>query len=668
MKRNKIKQVVGCLMLLLTVIQSFLGASIVLAENEANPQFVEGETGTVSYNEDEVYTLHGTKHGAAWSDITSTMLLQADSGQTEVVFCIEPGIPLAGVETPDYEAIPRGDIDHRAQVAATIWSTVFPNQTVEEQITTQSVIWENLSAYGLTISSIDGISNFSELKVTLNQAIDEYDRKPDFHNQTIPLTFGQTTELHSGGVNLNLFDTVTENSANIEYHISEDGQVLSVTPTDPNQQTGRFAAKSSYMEGTPIAWEKEGSQTVMVARIQQTNHYQVNFDIATVGDVQIQKVDKASGEPVPGTKFEVEMNGEIQEVETDEHGQATIENIQDGTQIKATEVFVPEPYVLGSAIGESDVLEGTVVAGETLTLVQQNTKAVGQIIIEKSVEEADTELGNENYTLAGNVFEIRKETEDGEVIQEVTTDEKGVASTDATLPLGSYAVIETQASEGLRNSFEPVTVTIDYEGQTEAIVVGYAKGTNKVVKAPHIRTLATVNGEKTFELSKDTPMHDQISLSNLYEGESYTNAIKLWRIQDNDYENAQVVFETEKDFVAQAENMEEVIETIVDTTKDDEQTKYVFTEELFDETGEKVAEHTDLKNEEQTIRPASNNQPEQPKTPDTSKETKQPEPSKNQFLPQTSGRLTNHSVFIGMGVVLLISCGAFIYYKKRNHK
>ncbi|WP_422389677.1 hypothetical protein [Candidatus Enterococcus lowellii] len=49
-----------------------------------------------------------------------------------------------------------------------------------------------------------------------------------------------------------------------------------------------------------------------------------------------------------------------------------------------------------------------------------------------------------------------------------------------------------------------------------------------------IRTLATVNGEKPFELSKEIPMQDKISLSNLYERESYTNKIKLWRIQKDD--------------------------------------------------------------------------------------------------------------------------------------
>lgn len=56
MKRNKINQV---------VIQLILGVTIVsVDENEISTQFVEGETGIVSYNEDEVYTLHGMKHGS----------------------------------------------------------------------------------------------------------------------------------------------------------------------------------------------------------------------------------------------------------------------------------------------------------------------------------------------------------------------------------------------------------------------------------------------------------------------------------------------------------------------------------------------------------------------------------------------------------------------------
>lgn len=55
-----------------------------------------------------------------------------------------------------------------------------------------------------------------------------------------------------------------------------------------------------------------------------------------------------------------------------------------GVHVKATETAVPAPYVLGSVIGDSDVVEGDIVAGQTITLTQRNKQAKGQIIIEKN--------------------------------------------------------------------------------------------------------------------------------------------------------------------------------------------------------------------------------------------------------------------------------------------
>lgn len=859
-------------------------------ESKIEPQMSPGERGTVIYNQNEIFTMTGTKHGEYWSDKTSTMLLRTENGQTELVFCIEPGIPLPNVENPDYEAIEVNDVDHRAQIAAAIWTRVFPNQSIQEQIVTQAVIWENLSAYGLNINNIEEIPNFDTLKAQLNQAIDEYDQKPDFHNQSIELLFGETTTLQSGGVNLNLFDQVIENSANVDFQISENGQSVAVTPTDPTKTAGSYQAKNSYMEGTPLAFEKEGSQTVMVARIKNTNQYNVNFNIRTNGRAMIQKIDKESGVPVPGTRFEVTIDGKVQTVETDEQGQAMIENIPHGTVIQAKEVFVPAPYVLASTLGESDVVEGTVQAGETITLTQKNSQALGQIIIDKSGELTGKELWNEHYSLAGNIFEIRQESEKGEIIQTITTDKNGHASTGKDLPLGKYVVMEKQASLGFAKTFTPVTVEIKYANQTTSIVIENAKGTNKevtgsatlvkedaesgnesqgraslhgaqyallyedgtpvkwtdafapvlvsgtkvdeesiiiqvddenlkiivehlalgkykwqettapegyqrdkeipfeitykdqhtevvatnhvskeqvikfnldgfkyvdsksggsktgyndiefsltplentkgevqksvtvtdkngydgywnftnvvygdyvlkeentpngykaikdlfihstfdqemdayqftitedgqkeplkvttipaekihqgdpiislsklfltnnLVRLPEIRTLATVDGEKTFMPNPETLMKDKISIFGLYEKELYTNKIKLWRIQDSDYENATIVFETEHDFVAETENIEQVIDTLADTTNDDEKTKYVWTEELYDEEGNKVAEHTDLKNEDQTVRPIMPGTPTIETLFITKDNQKEFDPTKNQTL------------------------------------
>lgn len=105
-------------------------------ESKIEPQMSPGERGTVIYNQNEVFTVTGTKHSEYWLDKTSTMLLRTENDQTEIVFCIEPGVPLPNFENPDYEAIEAEAVDHRAQIAAAIWTRVFQNQSTQEQIVT----------------------------------------------------------------------------------------------------------------------------------------------------------------------------------------------------------------------------------------------------------------------------------------------------------------------------------------------------------------------------------------------------------------------------------------------------------------------------------------------------------------------------------------------------
>ncbi|GAP05167.1 prealbumin-like fold domain-containing protein, partial [Fructobacillus tropaeoli] len=70
------------------------------------------------------------------------------------------------------------------------------------------------------------------------------------------------------------------------------------------------------------------------------------------------------------------------------------------------------------------------------------------ITIQKTGAETGTKQWNANYSLAGNVFKIHKDTINGEVVDEVTTDANGYAKTKTDLPLGHYVVEEVQASKG----------------------------------------------------------------------------------------------------------------------------------------------------------------------------------------------------------------------------
>ncbi|EOS7974593.1 peptidase [Enterococcus hirae] len=835
-----------------------------------------GETGNVYYDTSNVYMMYGTRNGQPWSDATAPMAVKPDDGGIDIMtFCIQPGVPFISSDNPGYQAVAVSDVPRAAQIASVIWNNpdlgICGDTNENDRIVTQSVIWE-LLPYGIKVNDIPRIPNYAQRKALLYKKIEEYKKLPEFNGKTIDLTYGESKTLTSS-VNLNSFETQVSNTAKVNWAIAPDGKSVTVTPTDLNVQNGSIVFKRSFMEGTPIALEKQGSQRVYISAVKDPALYSVKFNIKTFGEFQIKKIDKETGNPVPGTRFKLEYsnlpNGVAgpaiptqTEVVTDQNGLSPKIKALNGVHVKATEVFVPNPYVLGSAIGDSDIVEGDIVAGQTITLTQRNKKAKGQIIVEKSGVESGKDMWNGNYSLAGNVFEVRKDSPTGEVIRTITTDANGHAETNKELPLGTYVVIEKTAFNGFANTFKPVTVKIEYANQTTAVIVKGAEGTNqevvgstlltkedvetgketqgratfdgaqyglfhkngtpvkwsenfkpttskgnklegdevkfelsdkeqqasvehlalgdyyweelvapegyqldrtkrefsitykdqetkvietqstskenvikfsldgfkyvdsksgdtktgyngidftltpidptkgeqrkvttetdengydgywafnevpygdykmsevkapegyktikdliinskfdaekreytftitedgqkepiktltvpeakinegsnvihlsklfltnKVKEMPTIRTKATVDGEKTFTPSKETPMQDVATITNVEKGVEYTNKIKLWRIVNDDYDHAKVVWEGSHDFVAEGDKAEDVIKQMIDTSKDDNTVSYVFTEELFIKGGAKVAEHNDLTNKEQTIRP-----------------------------------------------------------------
>lgn len=933
------KPIMMALFLMCSIVGIGFGSGNVQAAVPDEFTMKPGETGNVYYDTSNVYMMYGTRNGQAWSDATAPMAVKPNDGGIDIMtFCVQPGVPFISSDNPGYQAVTAGDIPRDAQIASAIWNNpdlgICGDTNENDRIVTQSVIWE-LLPYDIHVNDIPRIPNYAQRKALLYQKIAEYKQRPEFDGKTIDLTYGESKTLNSA-INLNSFETQISNTAKVNWAVAPDGKSVTVTPTDPNIQNGKVSYKRSYMEGTPIALEKQGSQRVYISAIKDPAKYEVNFNIKTFGEFQIKKIDKETGNPVPGTRFKLEYSNlpagstapTQTEVTTDENGLSPKIKVLNGVHVKATETAVPAPYVLGSVIGDSDVVEGNIVAGQTITLTQRNKQAKGQIIIEKTGTESGKNMWNANYTLAGNVFEIRENDANGKVVATVTTDANGHAETNKELPLGTYVVTEKTASNGFANTFKPVTVRIEYANQTTAVIIKNTEGTNQevtgstvltkvdaetgsetqgqatfngaqyglfhedgtpvkwseafkpeyvegnklegdniafemtdklqkasvkhlalgkyywketkapegyqldntkrefeitykdqdtqviatesiskenvvkftldgfkyvesksgstksgyngiefkltpindtkgetistktvtnkdgydgyfafenvpygdyeltevkapegykiikpltitsdfdaekreytftvtekgqkeplkvltvsedtinngsnviqlsklfitnnLVKVPTIRTLATVDGEKTFTPAKDTPMHDDIDIKNVIEGDNYTMKIKLWRIQNGDTKKAQVVFETDKDFVAQAENEKQVIDTLVDTSKDDENTSYVWTEELYDETGTKVAEHNDLTNKDQTVKPKI--EKKETVKPTVSNKTNTPTSTPTQqaakaSIPQTSGELNGAMVFGVFAVVMVIAVGTFVYTKKQR--
>lgn len=874
MKKKRLR-FLKILSLILVGVVSFLFQSTAQAKEDKAVQVKttsQSLSGRVFYDTDNLYTMRGTKNGAAWTDVTASLAVQYPDGHNEMVFCIQPGVPLVGGKWTDgYEGVESTDVDRDALIASCIWQTVFPNKTQHEEIASRAVTWQYIKKYNLDITSIDGIPEYPQLEKKLMDAVENYKKTPSFDKTTVKLEYGKITRLDSGGVDLRAFDSVVANDSNVKFDIASDGMSVNITPTDPTKANGTYAAMKNYAYGTPIVWTKENSQTVVSPKIADPASYSFKTDIDLYGEIEIGKVDKDSGEYLPNTTFDAVFEGDNapakKTVKTGSNGKVTIKEIPNGVKYKITETSVPKPYVLASAIGESDMYEGTVKAGETATVTARNVKATGEIHIQKKGLEFGSELLNDNYSFAGHVFEIREKDKDGKVVGTMTTNDKGAAM--AKVDLGTYYISEKTAGIGFANTFKPVTVKVEYKDQKTAVVVENTEGTNQevtgssvltkedeetqnetqgrasfegaeyglyyqdgtpvkwsdkvkpeltngtkveteddsiviriddedqtagvkhlalgkyywletkapegyqidsakrefelkykdqdtkvvatdvtskekviklsldgfkylqsksgdvasgyngikfsltpidptkgdvvevetetnaegydgywafkefpygdyriseveapegykkmkdlilkstfdeekreyrmtvteedqkepiktltveeskinegsnhislgklmitnhLVKAPEISTKASVDGKQTYVPGKETPMKDTIKISDVTKGQKYRlKGIQLWRIQNKDYENPELVYETDEDFTADAENMEKVVETLVDTSNDDENTSYVWTEKLaeLDEEGKEkeVADHFDLKNEEQTVTP-----------------------------------------------------------------
>ncbi|CAK1241012.1 SpaA isopeptide-forming pilin-related protein [Fructobacillus evanidus] len=140
------------------------------------------------------------------------------------------------------------------------------------------------------------------------------------------------------------------------------------------------------------------------------------------------------------------------------------------------------------------------------TAYETNQEVTGGISIQKTGAETGTKQWNANYSLAGNVFKIHKDSINGEVVDEVTTDANGYAKTKTDLPLGHYVVEEVQASKGFLKTFKPQDVDITYQGQNVPIVLSLTGGTNQEVKGKIVI-------DKSGSESKKTPWNGNYSLA-----------------------------------------------------------------------------------------------------------------------------------------------------------
>jgi uncharacterized surface anchored protein len=394
-----------------------------------------------------------------------------------------------------------------------------------DYIYTQVVIWYMIKNGARNAFSDDSLTNIAQ-NWLLGSGFSASDFLSWAHttqnqiaNALKPTQVGDTQELKMG--QSVTFTSSSFNGATVDQSTVPDGLNASISGTTLTvNATKNYKGDNGTIETISINQDlgadkniyltSSGYQDQMIPLSPQANTLFVKVKMITTGSAKFVKKDIDTGEVVPGTKFHVTFSDgtAAKDITTGSDGSFMIDNILDGTKVTATETFVPEPYYKGT----DTTITGTIQAGTTITMTKTNKKQVGQISLVKTGLESGTTMWNSNYTLEGNTFRVV--SSDGKTTKTITTDKDGNAKTSADLPLGTYTVTETQASNGFANTFSPVTVELKYAGQDVEVVYGNVKGTNQEVTGETTLTKEDsetgneTQGSATFTGAEYTLFHD----------------------------------------------------------------------------------------------------------------------------------------------------------------
>ena len=211
-----------------------------------------------------------------------------------------------------------------------------------------------------------------------------------------------------------------------------------------------------------------------------------NVGIPAYGKVQVVKTGEGST-VLAGVKFGVysdsDCKNKIAELTTGEDGTGISGDIPVGT-VYLKELSTVSPYIIST-----EVKSATIAANAVAKVPFTNVAAKGKIRIEKvgdvltGSKSEETEYGNITvpaYTekgLRGVVYEVRDSV--GKVVATLTTDDSGVAETEA-LPLGGYTVQEKSAPAAYIVDDTVHEVTLAYKDQNTPVVTVTVKADNEL--------------------------------------------------------------------------------------------------------------------------------------------------------------------------------------------
>ena len=426
-----------------------------------------------------------------WWTLRGMPKLTAEAwGTLYTAFCVEPGLMhenggnMDSTDINGYDALTWNQKDKINQ----IMMYGFGNNgdySDDSYVATQAAIWEvvtNHPSWGTIWGQlIQKHSNRDRIYNEIWENVDKHNVIPSFMNyrqngdkNAILKWNGSTyatTLTDENGV-LSKYKVISDNG---DVQVSQNGNQLTLTTTNPNADVTLRLSKQGSTGGNTLYWVS-GKQDVVTGGQDDPVHAYLKINVQSVGNVNLIK-KSVTGEVIPNTQFRVVGNGVDTTVTTGANGEILVPNLVAGTY-EITEVSVPSPYILDTTPKTVEIKPNT-----TATVEFVNDVAKGRVEVKKTSENGDL--------IQGAVFEIRQ---NGNVIETITTGKDGIA-TSSELQLGDYEIVEVFVPSPLLVDSTPKSVTLSYADMTTPVVIGQVGFINALAKAQIKVTKHGVNGE-----------------------------------------------------------------------------------------------------------------------------------------------------------------------------
>lgn len=300
-----------------------------------------------------------------------------------------------------------------------------------------------------------------------------------------------------------------------------------ITPQELNKgeyQLVEVESKEGYVLGGPIDFVID--ENTAMEDIESVGRV-VSLEVENnriVGDLNIDKVDTYTKEPLVNVEFEIEClegfaKGKKYEVVTNEEGKINVTGLEYG-KYRVIETKTVEGYVLNSDYVDFEIKEN----GEVVNLVIENKPIEGVIDITKTDAETKRMLPDAEFT----VYDL-----EGNEIQKVTTNKDGKALTDK-IKVGTYKVVETKAPYGYVDNKGEFIVEIKEDGEVVNLDVenDLIKGELDFSKTD-FTTGEVIEGAKIEIVGLDeTNKHIKIEFVSSKEGNRFTLPVGNYEIRE----------------------------------------------------------------------------------------------------------------------------------------